>query len=104
MLKKPTKNGYYRLINQQTGKVKILKHYQNGLVHGKIIYYWDNGQIRLMGQYEKMRRIGTWKTYSPNGDLILEENFNSQSPNETNRLILLPINPYSGILPLNPVS
>ena len=27
MLKKTKKNGYYRLINQRTGKVKILKHY-----------------------------------------------------------------------------
>ena len=104
MLKKTKQNGYYRLINQQTGKVKILKHYQNGIVHGKIIYYWDNGQIRLTGQYEKMQRIGTWKTYDPNGDLILEENYNSQSQNDTNQLILFPINPCSGILPLYPSS
>ena len=82
MLKKPTKNGYYRLINQRTGKVKILKHYKNGIVHGKIIYYWDNGQIRLIGQYEKMHRIGIWKTYESNGDLILEENYNNVSHND----------------------
>ena len=104
MLKKPKTNGYYKLINQKTGKVKILKHYQNGLVHGKIIYYWDNGQIRLMGQYKKMRRIGTWKTYDPNGVLILEENFNRKTTKDTNQMPLLPINPFSGILPLNPHS
>ena len=91
MLKKTKKNGYYRLINQRTGKIKILKHYQNGVVHGKIIYYWDNGQIRLTGQYEKMRRIGIWKTYGPSGDLILEEYFNSQDQIETTQLTLLPI-------------
>ena len=91
MLKKPKKNGYYRLINQKTGKVKIVKHYQNGLVHGKIIYYWDNGQIRLMGQYKEMRRVGTWKTFCPNGAMILEENFNSPSQKEKNQLVLLPI-------------
>ena len=103
MLKKPKNNGYYRLINQKTGQIKILKHYQDGIVHGKIIYYWDNGQIRLIGQYHKMRRIGAWKTYSPNGDLILEENFNSQGHRESKQLDLLPINPNSGILPLNPL-
>ena len=91
MLKKTKKNGYYRLINRQTGKLKILKHYKNGLVHGKIIYYWDNGQIRLMGQYENMRRIGTWKTFDPNGSLILEENFGSKSQRESSQLVLLPI-------------
>ena len=91
MLKKPKKNGYYRLINQQTGQIKILKHYKNGRVHGKMIYYWDNGQIRLMGQYNNMRRTGTWKTYDPNGDLILEENFYRPGHKETKQLVLLPI-------------
>jgi len=91
MLKKPKENGYYRLINQKTGKVKILKHYQNGLIHGKMIYYWDNGQMRVTGQYEKMRRIGTWKTYDSNGDLILEENFNHSGHIETKKQALLPI-------------
>ena len=104
MLKKPKTNGYYKLINQKTGKVKLIKHYQNGLVHGKIIFYWDNGQIRLIGQYEMMRRTGIWRTFDPNGDLILEENYNSQSNKETKKQVLLPINPYSRILPLNPLS
>ena len=91
MLKKHKKNGYFRIINQTTGKLKLVKHYKNGVVHGKIIYYWDNGHIRLTGQYEKMRRIGCWKTYDSNGDLIMEENYSSQDHKETKQLILLPI-------------
>ena len=91
MLKKPKKNGYYRLINQKTGKVKILKHYQNGLVHGKIIYYWDNGQILLTGQYEKMRRIGTWKHYDIDGTLICEENYDRKDKAPSDQLVLLPL-------------
>ena len=91
MLKKPKKNGYYRLINQKTGRMKILKHYKNGIVHGKIIYYWDNGQIHLTGQYDQMQSIGTWKTYDINGDLILEENYTRQDKKESNQLFLLPI-------------
>ena len=91
MLKKPKKNGYYRLINQKTGKVKIIKHYKNSIVHGKILYYWDNGQVHLTGQYEKMRRVGTWKTYDSEGALILEENYNSQDLQEITPQMLLPI-------------
>ena len=91
MLKKPKENGYYRLINQKTGRMKILKHYKNGIVHGKIIYYWDNGQIHLTGQYDQMHRIGTWKTYDINGDLILEENYTRHDKKEANQLLLLPI-------------
>ena len=91
MLKKPKKNGYFRLINQKTGKVKIIKHYKNGIVHGKLLYYWDNGQVHLTGQYEKMNRVGIWKTYDSEGALILEENYNSQGQKETNPQVLLPI-------------
>jgi len=90
MLKKTKQNGYYRLINQKTGKIKILKHYKNGLVHGQIIYYWDNGKIHLTGQYDQMHRIGKWKTYNSNGDLILEENYNDTFQDKK-QLFLLPI-------------
>ena len=91
MLRKTKKNGYYRLINQKTGKVKILKHYKNGIVHGKIIYYWDNGQVRLIGQYHKMQRVGVWQTYNINGDLILEEDYNKPIQKEKKQISLLPI-------------
>ena len=91
MLKNHKKNGYYRIINHKTGRLKLVKHYKNGLVHGKIIYYWDNGQIRLTGQYEKMRRIGIWKTYDSNGDLIIEENYTNPDYKETKQLVLLPV-------------
>ena len=91
MLKKPKMNGYYRLINQKTGRVKIIKHYKNGIVHGKLLYYWDNGQVHLTGQYEQMRRVGIWKTYNSTGNLILEENYKTHGPKETNQMFLRPI-------------
>ena len=76
MLKK-IENGWYRIINTQTGRIKLAKHYKNGLVDGKIIYYWDNGQTRLKGQYEEMHRIGTWTNYDSNGDIQLEEQYDN---------------------------
>ena len=91
MLKRHKKNGYYRIINQKTGRLKLVKHYKNGLVHGKIIYYWDNGQIHLTGQYENMRRTGIWQTYDSNGDLIMEDNYTDQNHKETKQLVLLPV-------------
>ena len=91
MLNKEKKNGYHRIINQKTGRLKLVKHYKNGLVHGKIIYYWDNGQVRLTGQYDKMHRIGTWKIYECNGDLLSEKNYDSKGSYQTDQLVLLPI-------------
>ena len=91
MVKRQKKNGYYRIINQKTGRLKLVKHYKNSLVHGKIIYYWDNGQIRLTGQYDKMQRIGIWHTFDSNGDLIMEENYSGEDHRQTGQLVLLPI-------------
>ena len=91
MQKNLTKNGYHRILNQKTGRLKLVKHYKNGLVHGKIVYYWDNGQIHLTGQYEKMRRIGTWKHYDHDGTLIFEENYDRKEKHQTDQLVLLPL-------------
>ena len=90
-MNKHTKNGYCRIINQMTGRLKLVKHYEKGFVHGKIIYYWDNGQVRLTGQYDKMHRIGTWKTFDSNGDLICEENYDHKEGNKADQRVLLPI-------------
>ena len=75
MLKK-IENGLNKIINTQTGRIKLVKHYKNGLVDGEIIYYWDNGQIRLTGQYKEMCRVGIWTNYDSNGDILLEEDCN----------------------------
>ena len=90
-MNKHKKNGYHRIINQKTGRLKLVKHYKNGYVHGKIIYYWDNGQVRLTGQYDKMLRSGTWKTYESNGDLICEQNYDRKEGCQAERRVLLPI-------------
>ena len=75
MLRK-IENGLNKIINTQTGRIKLVKHYKNGLVDGEIIYYWDNGQIRLTGQYKEMCRVGIWTNYDSNGDILLEEDCN----------------------------
>ena len=85
------KNGKYKVLCKNTGKVILVKNYSNNLLHGEYVYYWDNGQIRVTGQYDQMKRVGSWKTYSPNGNLILEENYDSHSNEDAKQLVLLPI-------------
>ena len=91
MFKKKKENGYHRVINQATGRLKILKHYKNGLLNGKIIYYWDNGQIRLQGQYIDTKRVGIWQSFNPEGKLIMEEDFNKLDNNQFKKQVLFPI-------------
>ena len=74
MLKK-IENGLNKIINAQSGRIKLVKHYINGLVDGEIIYYWDNGQI--CGQYKEMCRVGIWTNYDSNGDILLKKNYDN---------------------------
>ncbi len=90
MQKQQKKNGYYSLVNQKTGQLKLIKNYKNGVVHGKIVYYWDNGQIRLSGEYNNMRRVGLWKNYDNNGNLIFEEDYTTKDKKQNEQLGLLP--------------
>ena len=76
MLKK-IENRLNKIINTQTGLLKLVKHYKNGLVDGEIIYYWDNGQICLIGEYKEMCRVGIWTNYDSNGDILLEEYYDN---------------------------
>jgi antitoxin component YwqK of YwqJK toxin-antitoxin module len=87
MLKKHKKNGCHRIINQKTGRLKLVKFYKDGNIHGQILYYWDNGQLRLTGQYVNMRRVGIWKTYDSIGKLIMEENYPPKEFKEIKQLI-----------------
>jgi antitoxin component YwqK of YwqJK toxin-antitoxin module len=72
-VEKIIKNGTYKVINRKTGKLKLVKNYLNDLLHGEYVYYWDNGNIRFRGKYEKSQRIGIWRNFNKNGDVILEE-------------------------------
>ena len=70
------KNGKYKILCKNTGKVILEKNYSNNLLHGEYVYYWDNGQIRFSGMFSKNHRIGVWKNYNKYGEIILKESFN----------------------------
>jgi antitoxin component YwqK of YwqJK toxin-antitoxin module len=45
----------------------LIENYQNGELHGPYIRYYENGQIKEKGQYEKNNAEGVWTEYFPNG-------------------------------------
>ena len=69
------KNGRYAIFCKNTGKVILEKNYLNNLLHGKYIYYWDNGQIRFSGMFSKNHRTGIWINYDKQGAIIFKEKF-----------------------------
>jgi len=80
------KNGKCKVINRKTGKIKLIKNYLNGLLHGEYIYYWDNGNIRFRGRYEHSQRVGIWRSFSKTGEIISEEISSNNIQKKSTRL------------------
>ncbi|OUW61282.1 MAG: hypothetical protein CBD58_03320 [bacterium TMED198] len=75
MQKKYVREGKFSIKNKKTGYTVIEKSYKEGILHGPLKYYWNNGNLRLKGSYLNQRRSGNWKNFDINGNIILEENY-----------------------------
>jgi len=75
MQKRYVRNGKFSIKNKKTGYTVIEKSYKEGILHGPLKYYWNNGNIRVQGSYLNQKRSGNWKNFDVNGKIILEENY-----------------------------
>ncbi len=57
------------------GSKKIEVELENGLKHGSIREYYQNGEIKLKGQYEEDNPVGKWKYYDEQGKLIKTDRY-----------------------------
>jgi len=67
------KNGKYEIFSKKTGKTKLVKHYFKDSLNGQYIFFWDNGQVMLEGNFRNNKRIGEWLNYDINGEIIFKE-------------------------------
>jgi antitoxin component YwqK of YwqJK toxin-antitoxin module len=56
--------------------------YHNGQLDGPCKSYYPSTALKEEGQYGKGQKVGLWKTYNEDGDVILEEAFGEQEINE----------------------
>ena len=75
MQKRYVRNGKFSIKNKKTGYTVIEKSYKEGILHGPLKYYWNNGNIRVQGSYLNQKRSGNWKNFDVNVKIILEENY-----------------------------
>ena len=54
--------------------------YNHGQKNGLSIVKYSNGQLYYTGEYRDDERAGTWRTYSPEGELIEEVNYDEPKP------------------------
>lgn len=73
---------YYYFKNGNVEKLESYISYDGiGGKDGKYVEYYENGNIKLSGQYERDRRVGLWKSFNENG--ILVENIDYKTGIET---------------------
>jgi hypothetical protein len=68
-VKNPNEKLYKELFEDSlTTHIEVELKY--GFKDGNFTEYHPNGEIKLKGKFKKDKRTGTWKAYTPEGDLI----------------------------------
>lgn len=55
------------------GNIILIANYDNGIVTGDFQKFYNNGNLKSKGVYNKMKKEGLWKYYDENGIFIKEE-------------------------------
>lgn len=50
------------------------------LLEGEYVEYHPNGTLKVQGYYEQGQKVGTWRYYDQNGQLLREETWSVESP------------------------
>lgn len=61
-----------------TGVLLMDCQYHNGLLDGHCKSYYPSTALKEEGQYAKGEKVGVWKTYNEDGDVIAEDAFGEQ--------------------------
>jgi len=80
---KPKTTSFYKVVDEKEIKVQEKEFYENGKVKmegefkdgkrtGKGLNYYPNGKLRMEGDYKNDKQTGHWKFYNEEGILIEE--------------------------------
>ena len=73
--KKGKRHGKWQYFSEN-GIELSMTMYQHGEKHGHSIVKYPNGNLHYSGEYKNGKKIGLWKTYSIQGELITEKDYN----------------------------
>jgi antitoxin component YwqK of YwqJK toxin-antitoxin module len=69
------RNGKWRYFSE-SGIELSMTVYKHGEKHGYTIVKYPNGNLHYTGEYSNNKPIGIWKTYSIEGEMITELDYN----------------------------
>lgn len=68
------------------GNIKAIYDYQYGIIHGELERYYNNGQLKSVEQFDMGTKIDTTWTYFNNGQLhkilVINKNFSDANPSD----------------------
>lgn len=69
------RNGKWQYFSE-SGIELSMTIYRNGQKHGHSIVKYPNGNLHYTGEYSNNKQVGVWKTYSIEGDMMNEVDYN----------------------------
>ena len=70
------RNGKWQYFSE-SGTELSMTIYNHGEKHGHTIVKYPNGNLHYTGEYSNNKPIGIWKTYSIEGEMITELDYNT---------------------------
>ena len=74
------KNGEYTNY-YDNGTLKMKTNYKNDALDGDYVYYYYNGVVKEEGRFTEGMKIGEWKTYDIEGNVVSTDNHEEENYN-----------------------
>jgi antitoxin component YwqK of YwqJK toxin-antitoxin module len=72
-------SGECKIFYSNTENIKEVMTFKNGILNGKHISYYKNGQIKREGSYYNGNLNGKWVGYAPDGKKIFEVEYKNDT-------------------------
>lgn len=75
LYKNQQKDSTWKYYAEKQNMLKSIENYKDGVLHGKNIIYYKNGQMVELKIWKNGEKDGIWKTYYPDGSLRTETKY-----------------------------
>ena len=83
------------IMKHSNGETYLTGEVKNNEKHGTWEFFYESGQLQAREKYNEGRPVGVWKTFSPNGRLLEQNDFRSINQGDLNSRG----SPYAGGIP-----
>ena len=72
------------IMKHKNGETYLTGEVKNNEKHGTWEFFYERGQLQAREKYNEGRPVGVWKTFSPNGRLLEQNDFRSINQGDLN--------------------